>query len=68
MVATGNIRSLLAFCSASQANVAIAFALALVPLTLAVGAAVDYSGSIAVKASLQAAAEAPRSPWPRKGR
>jgi Flp pilus assembly protein TadG len=57
MAATRNIRSLLAFCSASQANVAVTFALALVPLRLAVGAAVDYSGSIAFKAALQAAAD-----------
>ena len=44
-----------AFSAAERGNVAIVFALALVPIMTAVGAAVDYSRANAAKASVQAA-------------
>jgi Flp pilus assembly protein TadG len=67
MAAIRIIRSLRAFHRESQANVAVTFALALVPLTMAVGAAVDYSGSIAVKAAMQAAADGTALTMGKKG-
>jgi Flp pilus assembly protein TadG len=46
------------FGSASQANVAITFAVVLIPLLGCVGAAVDYSRANYVKTAMQAAADA----------
>jgi Flp pilus assembly protein TadG len=46
------------FLGDERGSVAIIFALALIPLTLAVGAAVDYSLAARIKAKLDAAADA----------
>jgi Flp pilus assembly protein TadG len=49
------LRTMRAFCRARQGNVALTFALSLIPLMIAVGAAVDYSHANAVRSALQAA-------------
>jgi len=46
------------FCSTSGANVTVIFALSLVPVAGAVGAAVDYSQGSSLKSAMQAAADA----------
>jgi Flp pilus assembly protein TadG len=46
------------FCSDQRGNFAILFGLALIPVVGAVGAAIDYSRANAVRAALQAAADA----------
>src|SRR6476659_3755124 len=43
------------FCSRTDASIATTFALALIPIMTAVGAAIDYSRANAVKAYLQSA-------------
>ena len=45
------------FRSASCGNITVMFALSLVPVTGAVGAAVDYSQSNSIRAAMQAAAD-----------
>src|SRR4051794_36231419 len=45
------------FRSASRGNITVMFALSLVPVTGAVGAAVDYSQSNSIRAAMQAAAD-----------
>src|SRR4051794_41497530 len=52
------VKTLRHFRSASCGNVGVMFALSLVPITGAVGAAVDYSQSSSIKAAMQAAADA----------
>lgn len=52
------VRSLARFARARDGNVAIIFGLAVVPLVLGVGAAVDYSRANSVKTSLQTALDA----------
>jgi Flp pilus assembly protein TadG len=51
-------RSLRAFGPASQANLSIIFALALLPIVGAVGAAVDYSQANSLKSAMQSATDA----------
>lgn len=51
-------RSLRRFRTEVQGNISITFALALIPLTIAVGAAVDYSRANSAQAKLQAAIDA----------
>jgi len=51
------VKTLRHFRSASCGNVGVMFALSLVPITGAVGAAVDYSQSSSIKAAMQAAAD-----------
>ena len=51
------MKTLRHFRSASGGNISVMFALSLVPITGAVGAAVDYSQSSSIKAAMQAAAD-----------
>ena len=51
------VKTLRHFRSASGGNISVMFALSLVPITGAVGAAVDYSQSSSIKAAMQAAAD-----------
>jgi Flp pilus assembly protein TadG len=52
------ISSLRDFCTVSQANITITFALALVPIVAGVGAAVDYSQANSMRSAMQAAGDA----------
>jgi Flp pilus assembly protein TadG len=62
MLTTSLIRSAFAggraFCAATRANVTITFALALIPMIAAVGAAVDYSRAASARTAMQAAIDA----------
>ncbi len=48
-------RKLREFCVARKGNVALTFGIATIPIVCAVGAAVDYTHAVSVKAALQAA-------------
>jgi Flp pilus assembly protein TadG len=51
------VHTLRHFRSASRGNISVMFALSLVPITGAVGAAVDYSQSNSIRSAMQAAAD-----------
>ena len=51
-------RALARFARASDGNIAITFAIALIPMLAFVGAAVDFSRANSIKASMQAALDA----------
>src|SRR5690348_15993677 len=48
-------RKLREFCVARKGNVALTFGLATIPIVCAVGAAIDYTHAVSVKAALQSA-------------
>jgi Flp pilus assembly protein TadG len=54
------VQTLRHFRSASCGNISVMFALSLVPITGAVGAAVDYSQTSSIRAAMQAAASKPQ--------